>query len=84
MDLQGVTGNCVVRKINALTGEQVWEKSYKCYKDSVINGGCFQLTVGTGDIEDLVIFNIVKTGTEWGGRLVALDKNTEKRFGLRF
>lgn len=33
-------------------------------------------TVGTGDIEDLVIFNIVKTGTEWGGRLVALDKNT--------
>ena len=77
VDLQGVTGNCVVRKINALTGEQVWEKSYKCYKDSVINGGLFSTpTVGTGDIEDLVIFNIVKTGTEWGGRLVALDKNT--------
>ncbi|HZK28090.1 MAG TPA: PQQ-binding-like beta-propeller repeat protein [Thermoclostridium sp.] len=77
VDLQGAVGNCVVRKINALTGEQVWEKSYKCYKDSIINGGLFSTpTVGTGDISDLVIFNIVKTGTEWGGRLVALDKNT--------
>lgn len=77
VDLQGATGNSTVRKINALTGEQVWSRSYKCYKDETINGGVFSTpVVGTGDISNLVIFNISKTGTEWGGRLVALDKNT--------
>lgn len=77
VDLQGSTGDSTVRKINALTGEQVWSRSYKCYKDNVINGGVFSApVVGTGDISNLVIFNISKTGTEWGGRLVALDKNT--------
>lgn len=77
VDRQGNLGYTKVRKINALTGEQVWERSYQCYMDKNINGGVFSApAVGTGDIEDLVIFNIVKTGTEWGGRLVALDKRT--------
>ena len=77
VDKQGNLGSSFVRKINALTGEEIWKVSYQCYKDPVINGGVFSTpTVGTGDISDIVIFNIVKTGTEWGGRLVALDKNT--------
>ena len=79
VDRQGRTGDSTVRKINALTGEQVWSRSYKCYNDieNELNGGVFATpVVGTGDISNLVIFSITKTGTEWGGRLVALDKDT--------
>lgn len=79
VDLQGTSGYSTVRKINALTGEQVWSRSYKCLNDpeSALNGGVFATpVVGTGDISDLVIFSITKTGSLWGGRLVALDKNT--------
>ncbi len=84
VDRQGNEGVCKVRKINALTGEQVWEHAYRCWRDATINGGLFSApTVGTGDIADLVIFNIVKTGTEWGGRLVALDKETGEEVWAR-
>jgi len=79
VDHQGHEGDSTVRKINALTGEQVWSRSYKCLndKESGLNGGVFATpVVGTGDIENLVIFSITKTGSQWGGRLVALDKNT--------
>ncbi len=77
VDRQGSYGDSTIRKINALTGEQIWKRSYPCWKDTIINGGLFSTpTVGTGDISDLVIFNIAKTGTEIGGRLVAIDKET--------
>lgn len=79
VDLQGAIGNSTVRKINALTGEQVWSRSYECFNNNTLNGGVLSTpTVGTGDIEGLVIFNITRTGTEWGGKLVALDKETGK------
>lgn len=77
VDSQGATGKSTVRKINALTGEQVWSRSYECFNNGGLNGGVLSApTVGTGDIEGLVIFNITRTGTEWGGKLVALDKET--------
>ncbi len=77
VDLQGAIGKSTVRKINALTGEQVWSRSYECFNNNDLNGGVLATpTVGTGDIEGLVIFNITRTGTEWGGRLVALDTET--------
>jgi len=77
VDSQGATGKSTVRKINAITGEQIWSRSYECFNSGKINGGVLSApTVGTGDIEGLVIFNITRTGTEWGGKLVALDKKT--------
>lgn len=77
VDSQGATGKSTVRKINAITGEQIWSRSYECFNSGTINGGVLSApTVGTGDIEGLVIFNITRTGTEWGGKLVALDKKT--------
>ncbi len=84
VDKQGSLGYSTVRKINALTGKQVWERSYQCWMDETINGGVFAApTVGTGDIGNLVIFSIAKTGTEWGGRLVALDKDTGEEVWAR-
>lgn len=79
VDLQGNTGYSTVRKINALTGEEIWSRSYKCLNDPAndLNGGVLATpVVGTGDISDLVIFSITKTGSMWTGRLTALDKNT--------
>lgn len=77
VDGQGAVGSSTVRKINALTGEQVWSRSYECFNNNGINGGVLSApTVGTGDIDDVVIFNITRIGTEWGGKLVALDKKT--------
>ncbi|NLY18671.1 MAG: PQQ-binding-like beta-propeller repeat protein [Clostridiaceae bacterium] len=77
VDSQGAVGKSTVRKINAITGEQIWSRSYECFNNNGINGGVLSApTVGTGDIEGLVIFNITRTGTEWGGKLVALDKKT--------
>ncbi len=66
-----------ISKFNALTGELVWEVKYPCMYNSVINGGVLGTPVmGKNDISDLVIFGLAKSGGEYMGRLVALDKET--------
>lgn len=77
IDKQRTGGSSYIRKINALTGELLWEKAVKCYYDSRTNGGALASpVVGKGDISDLVIYNIAKTGTAADGKLLALDKAT--------
>ena len=69
--------NSTISKFNALTGELVWEVKYPCKYNSVINGGVLGTPVmGKNDISDLVIFGLAKSGGEYMGRLVALDKAT--------
>lgn len=66
-----------VRKFNAMTGELIWEKAYPCYYDSYINGGFLATpALGKNDISDRIITMVAKTGSPYGGRLVALDKKT--------
>ncbi|MCK5757616.1 MAG: serine hydrolase [Clostridiales bacterium] len=66
-----------ISKFNALTGELVWEAKYPCMYNSVINGGVLGTPVmGKNDISGLVIFGLAKSGGEYMGRLVALDKET--------
>lgn len=78
IDKQGSGGSCFIRKLDAFTGRLVWEKAYKCRYDKNTNGGALASPVlGKKDIENLVIYNIAKTGSaKNGGRLVALDKST--------
>jgi outer membrane protein assembly factor BamB len=83
VDIQGENGFSYIRKINALTGELVWEKAVKCYYDSNTNGGAMASPViGKYDIENLIIFNIAKTENSENnknkGKLLALDKKTGK------
>ncbi len=74
---QAIVMESYVRKFNAMTGELIWETSYDCWYDSYINGGFLATpVVGTGDIEDRIIINVAKTGTEMGGRIAALDKKS--------
>jgi len=71
--------DCNIRKLNALTGEVIWEYSIPCIFDSVLHGGMLATPlVGKDDISDLVIFNVCKTTSGSTGTLVALDKDTGK------
>jgi outer membrane protein assembly factor BamB len=73
-------GGIPIWKIDASTGEIVWEtKRYECYTVSGVSGGVQATPVlGKNDIADLVIFPIARTPTMDSGILVALDKKTGK------
>ena len=73
-------GPIPVWKINAATGEIVWQsKSYECYTVSGVSGGVEATgLLGQNDISDLVIYPIARTPKVGTGLLVALDKKTGK------
>ncbi len=69
--------DCNIRKLNALTGELIWQKDYQCVYNYYINGGALGTPVlGKDDISNMVIFNICFTGSNSDGTMVALDKKT--------
>ncbi|HHW00034.1 MAG TPA: PQQ-binding-like beta-propeller repeat protein [Clostridiaceae bacterium] len=77
VDHQGTGGSSFMRKINALTGKLIWEKSVVCTYSSTNGGALASPVIGKHDIENLVIFNIAKTGKGKNtGVIYALDKNT--------
>ncbi|HEY3406946.1 MAG TPA: PQQ-binding-like beta-propeller repeat protein [Propionicimonas sp.] len=70
-------GLVTIQKINALTGKQVWQYQVDAVYNKAVNGGLLATPVlGTGEVSDLVLFNIAKTGSDKQGNLVALDKKT--------
>lgn len=71
-------GASYIKKLNALTGELIWEKKVPCFYDSHTNGGALATPVlGKHDISDLVIYNIAKTDMKNNGStLIALDRKT--------
>lgn len=66
-------------KIDAETGEIVWEYHVKCIKDDTISGGALASPLlgrsGT-TMEDLVIFSIAATPGKWNGKILAFHKVT--------
>ena len=66
-------------KINAETGEIVWQYHVKCVKDKTISGGALASPLlgrsGT-TMEDLVIFSIASTPGIWNGKIIAFHKVT--------
>jgi outer membrane protein assembly factor BamB len=71
------SGPVTIQKVNALTGEQVWQYQVDAQYNKAVNGGLMATPVlGTGEVSDLVFFNIAKTGSNSHGSLVALDKQT--------
>lgn len=70
-------GPVTIQKLNALTGEQVWQYQVDAAYNKAVNGGLMATPVlGTGEVSDLVFFNIAKTGSDKQGSLVALDRQT--------
>ena len=82
VDTRGANGGeriTNIRKINALTGEQVWQYDIPSYYDPAVNGGVLGTPiVGQGAMGDMVIFNVARTTAPREGDLVALDKVTGK------
>lgn len=78
VDYQQKSGASYIKKLNALTGELIWEKKIPCYYDSNTNGGALASPIlGKHDIADLVIYNIAKTDMKNNGStLIALNRST--------
>jgi outer membrane protein assembly factor BamB len=71
--------NCNIRKLNALTGELIWQYDVPCVYQYYLNGGALATPlVGQDDISNLIIFNICLTTSVSDGKLIALDKQTGK------
>lgn len=71
------SGELKLFKINAATGEIVWEIPYTCETVSLVSGGV-QATalLGEKNLSDLVYFAIARTGGLDRGQLVAIDTKT--------
>ncbi|MCL1828168.1 MAG: PQQ-binding-like beta-propeller repeat protein [Oscillospiraceae bacterium] len=66
-----------VWKLDAVTGEIVWQKDYDCYSASGLSGGVQgTLAVGKNDLSDLIFVPVARTPNINAGRLAALDKKT--------
>jgi hypothetical protein len=71
-------GGIPIWKIDAATGEVVWEtEKYTCYTVTGVSGGVQDTPVlGQKDISNLVIYAVARTPGPGSGILVALDKKT--------
>ena len=73
MDLRGNAGKMQMRRIDALTGEQVWKREASV-SNRDFSGAFASPAIGENDLSDLVFFHISKTNK--GATLYALDKKT--------
>ena len=72
-------GSINIYKLNALTGEIVWQHEYECGTVDGVSGGVQASPVlgkAGSNIEDLVIYPVARTPGMWSGILVALNKET--------
>ncbi|WP_432663016.1 PQQ-binding-like beta-propeller repeat protein [Wukongibacter baidiensis] len=80
VDKQGAKGKSYIRRLNAISGELIWEKSFDCYSklgEWPNNGGALATPViGKKSIENMVIYNLARYGGFNRGLLIALDKKT--------
>lgn len=83
---QGKKGVSTIRRLDAMTGQQVWSVAVDVKFDSKENGGGkASPIVGKNSIDNMVIFTIAKT-TETdgkGGQMLALDKKTGNKIWTR-
>ena len=67
-----------IRKLNALTGQLIWETKYKCfYSDDFTTGITSTPIVGLSDISNIVIYSITGLGEKGiNSSLLSIDKLT--------
>ena len=73
-------GTCYMYKLNAMTGEIVWETSWdNIVYNKNVSGGILSTPLlgkkGT-DYEGMIFFHVAKSPSEYEGTLMALDTNT--------
>jgi len=71
------TATIPVWKIDAVTGEIVWQTDYDCYTVDGVSGGVQgSLAIGKNNLSDLIFVPVARTPTIAAGVLVALNKKT--------
>ena len=64
-----------VWKIDAVTGEAVWQRDYECYTSSSLSGGVQStVAIGKNGLSDMIFVSIGRYPEYETGRLVALSK----------
>ncbi len=67
-------------KIDAETGEIVWQTDYECYTVADISGGVQgTIAVGKNELSDMIFVPVARTPSAGAGVLVALDKKTGEK-----
>lgn len=73
------TGYICIYKLDAKTGEIVWEQKFTCETISGVSGGVQSSPLlgkpGT-ELEGLILYTIARCPNTWDGKLVALDTKT--------
>ena len=78
LDLRGSTGDCHMRRLNLLTGEEIWRVDEPCHASEDYDGGCFATpAIGKGSLADCVYFHVGRTVAD-GGTLFCIEKATGK------
>lgn len=76
---QGGSGYICIYKLDAKTGEIIWEQRFDCGTVDGVSGGVQASPIlgkpGT-ELEGLVIYTVARTPNMWGGKLVAIDTET--------
>lgn len=71
------TADIPIWKIDAETGEIVWQKSYTCHTEPDLSGGVQgSIALGQNQLSDLVYIPVARTPNTYGGVLCALNKAT--------
>ncbi len=83
VDIQGESGTAYIRKLDALTGEEIWKVSRVCAATTLngrINSGGVLASVlpGKEKASNLVYGIFSRTSNSFAGEFVAIDKTTGK------
>lgn len=83
VDKQGSQGNAFFRKIDGLTGKEIWKINRNCTGSNngplSNNGGILSTCiVGKGKVNNLLITVFSRVDNDMGGEIVAVDKETGK------
>lgn len=71
------TADVPIWKIDAVTGEIVWQYDYSCHTETGVSGGVQgTLAIGKNDLSDLIFVPVARTPSAGAGVLAALNKHT--------
>lgn len=71
------TATVPIWKIDAETGEIIWQTDYECYTVADLSGGVQgTIAVGKNNLSDLIFVPVARTPSASGGVLAALNKET--------
>ncbi len=75
-----VSATIPVWKLDAETGEIVWQKDYECYTEDGVSGGVQStIAVGKEGLSDYLYVTVARTGELYGGVLACLNRHTGEK-----